>query len=401
VKLLSLIFVAGIALAQQDPGNAIHFPAGIHRLTAALEIGRSNVQIVCDAGAVLQFSGVPAAVSFANATNVGMEGCTIDGGGTVADGILLRRAHHVSFRNVRVRNVTQACLRTKFSVVGEYTNFRCTINEADAGTMPVNGMVLGEDGPGEQTTASSFINTIVEGVAGDGIVLDSAANLVFTAGTSENHHAGWGMTIGPRSANITVIGMDLEDNLLGSVDTAGTENLFLNILSAGLFRVRNGARGNTLANSRVDQVTFDAGSYNNVMRENDYAILDGRAEPVDLGTGNSVYANYNAGTQRYAQGYVRFPVDQRLSTLVVTSEWSDVTAKSVEAGSPWRAVLIGGWSGRDPAATLVEATAAAPESHIGTATVLFRRNPATGTIQARTDGSAALRFTGALYVTAQ
>lgn len=408
---------AGIRAAAAA-GGALYFPRGAYRFSSGLQLGYSNVQLVCEAGAVLKFGNAGTAVAFANeapraANNIGIDGCTIDGGGVASDGILLQRAHHVSFRNVRVRNVTAACLRTKFSVIGEYTNFRCTINEEGAATMPVNGLVLGEDGPGEQTTASTFLNAIVEGVTGDGIVLDSAANLVFTAGTSENHHGGWGMTISPRSANITVVGMDFEDNLSGAVETRGSENVFLNILATGLFQVGSGARGNTIANSRVNRVVFDPGSYNNVMRENDYAIEDGKAEPADRGTNNSVYANYNAGSQRYAQGYIRFPVDPAavlgaavsagrdagFRSVRVTDAWTVVAAAPTAAG--WRAVLIGTWSGANGIGptTLTEATPAAPSVRAGAETVSFRVNAATGLLEAR--GSATLRFTGAVFVTAE
>jgi hypothetical protein len=412
---------AAVAAAIQTAsasGGTVYFPRGSYFLGTGLQAGYSNLHLVCEAGAVLRFAVSGTAVAFANdapraANNIGIENCTIDGGGTASDGILLQRSHHVFFRNVRFRNVTRACLRTKFSVIGEYTNFRCTINEEGAATMPVNGLVLGEDGPGEQTTASTFVNAIVEGVAADGIVLDSAANLVFTAGTSENHHGGWGMTISPKSANITVAGMDFEDNLLGAVETSGSENLFLNILATGLFQVRSGARGNTIANSRVHRVVFDPGSYNNVMRETDYAIEDGKPEPADAGSNNSIYANYNAATHRYASGYVRFPVDSASALLAssgrdsafhnvrVTDSWTAVAA--APAATRWRAVLIGAWSSGagDTPAMLTEATPASPSAAILGETVTFRVNEEAGVLEARAPRGIALRFTGAAFVTAE
>jgi len=265
-------------------------------------------------------------------------------------------------------------------------------------------MVLGEDNPGEQTTASTFLTAMIEGVAGDGIVLESAANIVFTGGTSENNHGGWGMTIGPRSNNITVIGMDFEDNAAGSVQSFGTENLFLNVLAAGAVRMGAGARGNTIANSRVHQVIFDPGAYNNVMRENDYAIEDGRAEPVDRGTNNSLFGNYNAGTQRYAAGYIRFPVTPASAlldtaapgrlTLPITGEWADLSPEPVTEA--WRAVFIGVWNAAE-VEKLTEATASAPALEVTGGTIQFRRDEATQRLQARTDGHT-LQFTGAFAV---
>lgn len=398
-------------------GGSVSFPRGTYRFGSTLQLGHNNLHVVCEPGAVLRFTGMGVAVAFANsapaaASNVGMDNCTIEGNPAATDGILLQRAHHVSFRNVSVRNVPGACLRTKFSVVGEYTNFRCTATESPLVISPANGIVLGSDGAHEETTASTFVNAIVECVTADGIVLDAAANIVFTAGTSENNHHGWGMTIGPNSNNITVIGMDFEDNALGSVQSSGTENVFLNILSTGLFRVRAGGRGNTIANSRVNQVTFDAGSYNNIMRENDYAIENGRAEPIDSGANNSIYANYNAANHRYAQGYVRFPVDPSAAGSIVAaaaaaegstpyrvlrvgSEWSDI---GTVPSSAWRAVFIGAWDGAGT--TLTEVSADSPAAEVAGAPVAFQVDPITARLRVRTDGRP-VRFAGAVFTGAR
>ena len=389
--------------------GAVQFSRGVYRFTAGIEVRSSNLHLECEPGTVLQFAGAGPVITFtANAPrsliNIGMDNCTIEGGAAATDGIFLHRAHHVMFRNVSVRNVAGACLRTRFSVAGTYTNFRCSINEAPLAILAAAGMVLGEDNPGEQTTASTFLTAMIEGVAGDGIVLESAANIVFTGGTSENNHGGWGMTIGPRSNNITVIGMDFEDNAAGSVQSFGTENLFLNVLAAGAVRMGAGARGNTIANSRVHQVIFDPGAYNNVMRENDYAIEDGRAEPVDRGTNNSLFGNYNAGTQRYAAGYIRFPVTPASAlldtaapgrlTLPITGEWADLSPEPVTEA--WRAVFIGVWNAAE-VEKLTEPTASAPALEVTGGTIQFRRDEATQRLQARTDGHT-LQFTGAFAV---
>jgi hypothetical protein len=399
---------AAIADAVSTRGPLL-IPRGKYRFGAGLELGSSNLHVVCEAGAILQFAGTGPAVTFGATAphavnNIGMEDCSIEGNAAATDGIVLHRAHHVMFRNVSVRNVTGACLRTRFSVAGTYTNFRCSNSEAPLAVQASSGIVLGEDGPGEQTTASTFLTAIVEGVSGNGIVLDSAANVVFTGGTSENNHNGWGMTVGPRSTNITVIGMDFEDNAAGSVESFGTETLFVNVLATGTFRMRSGARGNTIANSRVHQVIFDPGAYNNVMRENDYAIEDGLAEPIDHGTNNSVFGNYNAGSQRYAAGYIRFPVspasallavaDPRGVALRVGGEWSDVSTAAVSSG--WRAVFIGSWTAVE-AKALTEVTADTSALAITSGTVLFRRDEATLRLQARTDAPN-VQFTGAFSV---
>jgi hypothetical protein len=385
----------------------LRFTRGTYRFTTGLELGASNLHVVCEAGTVLQFAGAGPAITFGteapnSVSNVGMENCTIEGNAAATDGIVLHRAHHVVFRNVSIRNVTGACLRTRFSVAGTYTNFRCSVTESPLTFQAASGIVLGEDAPGEQTTASTFVTAIVEGVAGDGVVLDSAANIVFTGGTSENNHGGWGMRIGPRSTNITVIGMDFEDNAAGSVESFGTETLFVNVLAPGIMRLGSGARGNTIANSRVHQVVFDSGSYNNVMRENDYAIEDGRAEPIDRGTNNSIFGNYNAGNKRYGAGYIRFPVtpastllaEARPAALWLSAEWADVSPQAVSAN--WRAVFIGAWNGTD-SESLAEVTAAAPAVAVTAGTVLFRRDEATRRLQVRTDARG-LRFTGAFAV---
>jgi len=403
---------AAISAAMADAVAArgpLRIPQGTYRFTSGLTFGSSHLYVVCEPGAILQFAGVGAVVTFSaeaphTLNNVGMENCAIEGNAAATDGIVLHRAHHVMFRNVSVRNVSGACLRTQFSVAGTYTNFRCSNGEAPLTVHASSGIVLGEDGPGEQTTASTFLTPIVEGVTGNGIVLDSAANIVFTGGTSENNHGGWGMTVGPRSANITVIGMDFEDNAAGSVESFGTETLFVNVLAAGAFRVGSGARGNTIANSRVHQVIFDPGAYNNVMRENDYAIEDGKAEPVDHGANNSVFGNYNAGTQRYAAGYIRFPVtpasallaaaDPRAAALRLTGEWMDISNAAVTG--EWRAVFIGSWSAAE-AQALTEVTAAAPALAVAAGAVYFRRDETTLRVQARTDAPA-VQFTGAFAI---
>lgn len=180
----------------------IIFPPGRYAYTQSLPWARrDNVAFVGVGQVELMYTGtsaLSAAVDFAsdaaNRWNLSLENVIIRSNSSASDGLRVRGVHHSTFKNVRIAAAgTGAALRTEFTVLSVFDRVLATINENLAGTsLPPTGFVFAGRtlSLGETTTGNTFINCAVEGVAGDGVVLQEASfnnfvNLV-TEGNDRN-----------------------------------------------------------------------------------------------------------------------------------------------------------------------------------------------------------------------
>ena len=110
-------------LAATGPNMTILFPTGVYAHSTTLELGKYfNIHYLGSLGTVLKYTGGAArAVSFLAPTTsypglgIGQrvfgntfENFIIDGGGNATDGLYVEETHNSVFRNIYVRNVTNA-----------------------------------------------------------------------------------------------------------------------------------------------------------------------------------------------------------------------------------------------------------------------------------------------------
>lgn len=250
------------------PGVLI-FPSGTYNYSVTPNWAIQGLRIVGLGKVVLNFTGAGNAWVVDGGTPTGlvfdvqMENLTISGNATATNGLFLRSVHHSRFRDIRVNNVSAACLLTNFAVVDTFDTFRCSNNEAAFTTTPVNGMVFDQRGAGEQTTSGTVIDPIIEGMSGTGIKFVNAVRMVVNAGTSEGN-AGRGLEVNTNSGGNTFIGMDLEVNAIEDVLVQGADNQFINIGSGsagavGLLHFTSAAaKRNMVQGGIYNNITIDA-----------------------------------------------------------------------------------------------------------------------------------------------
>lgn len=180
----------------------------------------------------------------------------IEAPSSAGHGIYARSYHHSSvWANVRGCGTLFAALNVVFSVLSVY-GITASINESPwyLGAVPANGMLLTQRAVGEKVAACTFFNPIIEGVSGDGIVLEFADKNLFLNGTSEGNSTGWGLVVAAGSLFNNFDGLDLEGNGTGDVVDSGTGTSYNSILSDNLFRTAGGSK----------LIKCNGGSFNNI-----------------------------------------------------------------------------------------------------------------------------------------
>lgn len=225
-------------IASQIPAPTLVFPAGTYVYSVSPNWAISDASIIADGEVFLRYTGSGNAVIFdAGATiatifNVKFLGnFIVQATASALNGFFVRSVHHSIFEGrVDGCGATSAAILVNFSVLSEF-RVKTTFNETGAwysGAQPLNGMVITQRDAGELTTACTFINPIIEGVSGAGIVLDYASNNTFIGGTSEGN-AGLGMQLTANSVNNLIESIDLEVNTGGAISDAGAQNTYLKV----------------------------------------------------------------------------------------------------------------------------------------------------------------------------
>lgn len=211
------------------------FPAGTYKYFVSPNFGVTNMCVEAQGEVYLNYTGTGNCLIFDSgaspsvAWNVRFTGnFTVSGGTSSQNGIYWRSVHHSKI-DCRVAGCgpTYAGLRTEFSVCSEF-NVVVSTNEFIFGAnKPLYGFYLSRRNVGEQTSANTFYNPIVEGVGLHGIYLDAAAVNTFIGGTSEGNPAGYGLYVTGTSNRNTFINMDCEANLNSLYDDTAY-NTYLN-----------------------------------------------------------------------------------------------------------------------------------------------------------------------------
>lgn len=287
-----------------------YFPAGYYGYATSPNWALADIQLIGDGPqkTFFKFTGSGIAMKLDVPSGGGVYGpilrdFTITGNASCTTGLYLRAIHHVSIRNVEVRNLTGACLETHWSVLGVCDNFRVSVNEGAFTTTPTNGMLFDKRGAGEQTTAWSIINPVIEHVSGDGIVGQECSTMTFFGGTSEGN-GGMGILFQNNSADNTVISMDCEANTGEDYFDNGISNAFLNCLGAkattGTGKFRTGISNGTLVNGgRFNSIQIDAGTHEAVFHNVKFNF-EGSGTIVNNGINSDLEAIRNVGAAQWA-----------------------------------------------------------------------------------------------------
>jgi hypothetical protein len=271
---------AAIAAAWTASKSLI-FPAGTYKATSLPNFASNGARVRGIGEVWINFIGTGNAMTLDNGStpggknyNILIENIGINGTATCTHGVYMRGITHSTLRRVRVRNVATAALRAEFLVSNLFDEFTCSGNEGGFTTIPVKGIILEKRGTGEQCSDNTWINPVIEGTSGDGMVLNEAAMNTFVGGTSEGNGFGGGagaIYIGAASFGNTFIGMDLEVNGASGDATSyhvkdyGLRTKFINPFCdstlSGLFWVAGG-NSCSIDGGAIADLTIDAGVKN-------------------------------------------------------------------------------------------------------------------------------------------
>jgi hypothetical protein len=179
----------------------------------------------------------------------------VEGDESSYGGVYVRSCHHCKIgANVRGCGATFDAFRVEFSVLGEY-DFVASTNQVNTfSTQPLRGLYVGRRGTGgDATSACIFYNLIIEGVSGDGVVVDYGIKNLFLGGTTEGN-GNTNLICTANSDTNTFQGIDLEVAGSGTgLSDAGAGNTFNDVLNDAQTTIEA-----TAVNSSVVGGVYDA-----------------------------------------------------------------------------------------------------------------------------------------------
>ena len=203
------------------------------------------------------------------------------------------------------------------------------------------GVGLGARGAGEQCAGCTFINPVIEGTSGNGLVLDEAASNTFIGGTVEGngYTTGYGgILIGSNNVGNTFIDMFLEANgIVGDATTfhvkcAGIRTTFINLFAddgtgypppAGSPLIWiYGGNSTAFFGGSIDTLKIEAGVKNTVTNSLAYN-LNGAGTITDAGTNT-----------RHIQLYNVNPGTTLPDSYITKSTWTPVATSLTIVGTP-------------------------------------------------------------------
>lgn len=253
-------------LASGSYPRRLRWPSGRYYYSASPNWAIPDAQIVAEGEVRLRYTGTGNAVILdagsgsQNCYNTQMGNFIVEAPSGSMNAVFSRGVHHgkLAFK-VRGAGTTYAGLRVEFGVCTEF-DITCSVNEAipDGGwySKPLNGIVLTRRGVGETASACLFTNPIIEGVGGDGIVLDYAIKNVFTGGTSEGN-TGLGVKCSTNSSYNSFNAIDLEVNTGGGLEESGRSNSYTDVLNSDLTTITSSAYMTRLTGGLYDAILDD------------------------------------------------------------------------------------------------------------------------------------------------
>ena len=212
----------------------------------------------------------------------------IEGDDNTGHGLYNRSVHHSKIA-VNIRGCGLNAHRIEFAVVNEY-NITVSINEGPfySATAPL-GVSITERNAGEEASANTWYNPIIEGVRGVGIFVDKALNNKFIGGTSEGN-VGANIECSVDSRNNSFEGIDLEvsGSSQGFIDR-GRWNKWLGIFNDANSTIAATAIGSTIRDGIHDAIV-NTGAYTTIDKVSYGA---NGAEVTDTGTFTTITDAYD------------------------------------------------------------------------------------------------------------
>ena len=184
----------------------------------------------------------------------------VEGDASSLGGVFIRSCHHCKIAvNVRGCGATSDAFKIEFSVLGEYDFVASTNQAATFTTIPLRGIVLTRRGVGgELTSACTFYNPIIEGVSGDGIVVDRAIKNLFLGGTTEgNGNDNLICTVNSRVNTFQGIDLEVTGSGVGLRD-GGQNNSFNDVFNDAETIIEATSINSTIIGGQYDAVTIEA-----------------------------------------------------------------------------------------------------------------------------------------------
>jgi len=212
----------------------------------------------------------------------------VEGADATGDGVFWQSCHH-SKLGVNIRGCGEQVFHGKFAVTNEF-NIVSSVNQGSffSATAP-KGILLTERSAGEEFSANTFYNPIIEGMIGVGIQLDKALNNNFYGGTSEGN-AGANVECLSSTRNNTFTKIDLE--VSGSSEGFIDRGRFNNWIE--VFNDANSTITSTAKKSRVV-----GGIHNAIINAGESTMLDAvnyganTGEVTDTGTLTTITDAYD------------------------------------------------------------------------------------------------------------
>ena len=323
-------------------------PAGTYNVTSLPNFAVIGARIQGIGRVVLNITGAgPGLVVDAGAppsttvvSDIVIDNLTINCTGAATIGVFIRGITHSQFNRLRPINFPAYAMLCNFMVSNSFYDFCHSGNEPGIITPSVIGVGLGLRNANEQCADCTFVNLIVEGTSGNGLVLDETASNTFIGGTIEGCGTvtGYGgILIGPNNSGNTFVDMFLEANGIGGdattfhVKCAGIRNAFVNLyaddgtgyaaLHSPLVQIYGG-NSTAFFGGSIDTLKIDAGVKNTVTNSLAYS-LNGTGAITDAGTNTRHIQLYNVGSG------TTLP-----DSYVTKSTWTPTVAGITVVGTP-------------------------------------------------------------------
>lgn len=240
------------------------FPAGTYLYSVSPNWAADGVTYVAEGRVYLRYSGTGNAVIFdggaATSQVVNMRWLgdfVVEAPSTAQNGYFVRSVNHSTFEGTVIgAGTTYAGLLINFAVADVFK-----VNTSPLGfgawylsAQPQNGIVATQRGAGEETSANTFIDPIIEGVSGDGISLDYALNNTFIGGTAELN-TGYGVVTSANAWTNKFLGLDMESNTAGDVSENGAANYYQKVYSTSTITIASGVYGTTIQGGFLNTIT--------------------------------------------------------------------------------------------------------------------------------------------------
>jgi hypothetical protein len=287
------------------------FPSGVFQYNSTLNLAYAGIYLhgANYRGTVLKFTGSGNCISFDGGVtgfnNPHLENLTIEGNPSATNGIYTDNAQYGVLKNIVIRNVSGAGLRSLFGVYWHIEDFFMGNNLGTPGfvaqtTFPAVGIFLGVGGdPLKTVTAYTIINANIADCVNSGIdIANGWMNTIVGGAVEANGDQG------------LYLGADSHDNLINGlyVEANGTENIVVNGSGENLVglwcvdgsnkRIRFTASSNSchIFGGIYGDVTIQSGATRNVFTNTRIA-----GTWSDSGTGTAVNNVFSFGSP---QGFI-------------------------------------------------------------------------------------------------